>query len=126
MVVTAVTQPARGEVTFEADGRTWRLLFATNALCRLEAQVDDADEIKRLVGDLDETPQFNTVRAAVWAALQDNHPGLSFDDAGRLVDHVGLRAMGSKIGQAIALAWPEAKVGAPDPRKARRPKGGRG
>ncbi len=116
-----VAAAALGEVTFEADGRAWRLRFGVNALCRLEANVEDPAEIERLVGDRDgEAPQLSTVRAAVWAGLFDHHPEITFDDAGALIDHVGLQAMGSKIGQAIVVGLPKRRPGANPPKPARR------
>lgn len=110
-----------GDLLFEADGRSWRLAFSFNALCRLEQWVDSQADIEALLRG--EPPSLSAVRAALLAGLSDTHPELVLDDAGRLVDHQGQALAASRIYQALALAFPPAKEGsAPRPRKATRAK----
>lgn len=109
--------PLNGVVSFQADGRRWRLHFGLNALCDLEAHAKDEEQLKLLLtgGDAD----FTTVRLAVWAGLSENQPGLTLQDAGRLVDVIGLQQAGAKVGQALMCAFPPAGAGgAGRPRKA--------
>jgi len=98
--------PLNGVVSFQADGRRWRLHFGLNALCELEANAKDEEQLKLLLsgGDAD----FNTVRLAVWAGLIENQPELTLQDAGRLVDRIGLQQAGAKVGQALMCAFPPA------------------
>jgi len=103
-------------VRVSAAGATWRLVVSVNALCLIEAEVKDADEMAKLMSGGDAA--FTTVRAAFWAALQDHHPQVSLEDAGRLLDHLGLMKAGSLMGQALMLAFPELEGGTDRPRKA--------
>lgn len=113
----AAVSALTGRVSFKADGRQWRLYFGMNALCELEANVKDEDQLKALLST--GNANFNTVRVAVWAALVEHHPNLTIEDAGRLVDHLGLRQMGAKVGQALIAAYPTVKgEGSARPRKA--------
>lgn len=114
-----VKPPAHGVVTFEADGASWSLKFGINALCDLEFQVQDAEQVERLMaGKAGEPPDFSTIRAGFWAALRGLHPEVTLEGAGRLIDALGLVRAGSLIAQALISAFPEAD---PDrPRKAAR------
>lgn len=111
-----IPTPPAPFVPLKAAGAAWRLVVSTNALCLLEAEVKDAAEIAKLMTGGDAS--FSTVRAAFWAALQDHHPEITLDDAGRLIDHLGLMKAGSLMGQALMLAFPELEAGADRPRKA--------
>lgn len=110
-----------GSLPFEADGKSWRLAFTFNALCRLEQWVDDQSDVEALLRG--EPPSMTAVRAAMLAGLTEAHPDLTQDDAGRLIDHLGKERAASLIYQALVLAFPAAKKGDPDrPRKAARVK----
>lgn len=117
-----VGRQAHGEVVFDAAGGTWRLYFDVNALCLLEERVEDPGEVTRLFSGGAEAPLLQTVRAAVWCGLLANHPDVSLEDAGNIVQHVGIGEMGVKVGQAILLAFAPAKGGKPRPRMASRSK----
>lgn len=109
--------PVDGIVSFEAEARTWRLNFGVNALCRLEVAVEDDEEVQRLIGGADAAPpKLHTVRAAFWAGLQDHHADLTHEDAGNLMDRIGLVRAGSLVAQALIAAMPAADPNA-NPRK---------
>lgn len=99
-----VSASPRGIVPFSADKRSWRLVASVNALCLIEAEVKDPDEVVKLMTGRDAS--FSTVRTAFWAALQDHHPDLTPDDAGRLIDHLGLTKAGSLMAQTLIAAFP--------------------
>jgi hypothetical protein len=111
-----VSTPANGVLTFEAHGRTWRLCASVNALCELESLVDDPEQVALLMsgGDVN----FSTARAGFCAFLRDNHPDLTQEEAGLLLDHLTLQVAGKKIAQALMIAFPQ--VPTPNPRKAAR------
>ena len=119
-----VVIPSQGEVAFEAAGATWKLLFGVNALCRFEQVIEDREERRRLLGGGDgQEPEFTTIRAAIWAGLQDHHPDTSFEDVGNIITHMGIGKAGALVAQAMLLAFPEVKKDAkPNPRKAARTK----
>lgn len=112
-----------GDLPFEADGKSWRLCFSMNALCRLEQWVDDQADVEALLKGT--PPSMSAVRHAMLAGLTDAHPDLTHDDAGRLIDHLSKERAASLIYQALVLAFPPAKKGdASRPRKAARIKAG--
>jgi hypothetical protein len=114
-----VSTPANGVLTFEADGQTWRMCASVNALCELESLVSDPEQITFLMSGGD--ANFTTIRAAFCAFLRDNHPDLTQEDAGLLLDHLTLVVAGSKLAQALMIAFPE--VSGDRPRKAARRRG---
>jgi hypothetical protein len=117
--VVVKTAPAHGVATFEVGGATWSLKFGINALCDLEFQVQDPEQVKRLMdGKAGAPPDFSTIRAGFWAALRTFHPEVTLEEAGRLIDALGMPRAGSLTAQALISAFPEAD---PDrPRKATR------
>lgn len=120
---SGVSQSAHGVVHFKADGKAWKLCMSVNALCRLEQVAHDwaedvGVELGRLLQPGEIPPLTQTYRAAFWAGLQDHHPDLTDEDAGRLMHHVGLVKVGGLIGEAVVLAHSPPKVKAPRPRKA--------
>lgn len=118
LVAAKPSLPLDGIVTFEADGRTWTLLYSVNAWVRLEQAVADDAELKRLIGALPgEKASLPTYRAAFWAGLRDHHPHLTQDDAGNLMQHVGPATAGVLLRLAMEAASPEPDDGA-RPRKA--------
>ena len=117
MVVKAA--PVHGVATFEAGGAVWSLKFGINALCDLEFQVDDAEEVARLMaGTAGDPPAFSTIRAGFWAALRTFHAEITLEEAGQLIDNIGMARAGSLTAQALIAAFPEADP--PRPPKAAR------
>lgn len=136
-----MANPQKGEVSFEADGKTWTLRYSANALCELEDHlsrgvVDIASELQSWgppVGpdgkSSGETPEraaervklirLGTLRAVFWAGLRDHHPDIDIRHAGDLLVAAG-GAMGglALVADAFAQAFPE-------PETVRPPKGGR-
>lgn len=118
MARARISPSPNGVVPFEADGQSWRLVVSVNALCLIEALVNDPDEVAKLLSGGDAS--FSTVRAAFWAALQDHHPDLILDDVGRLLDHVGLKRAGMLLATAMIAAFPQVGGDPADPQRARR------
>lgn len=94
----------RGEVGFNADGKPYLLKFSTNAFCQLES-ITGASAVE-VAGSMQGSLRFTTVRALFYVALQRHHKGLSVDDAGDLMDAVGIARTATLVSQAFALALP--------------------
>jgi hypothetical protein len=112
-----MANPHRGEVSFEAEGRTYTMVFNTNTICELEEETGQT--IQALGGQL-ANPGMRLVRQIVWAGLRKYHPGLSMAEAGDVIDAVGAAQIGEIIGRAFTLAFPEAPGKSSSPRKAGR------
>lgn len=73
------------------DGRTYTLVLNTNVMATLEEHFSTPDNdvtwdqiwTRVLRGSV------KTVRALIWATLQQHHPTLTLDDASRLIDKAG-------------------------------------
>lgn len=108
----------RGEVSFEASGKTWTMKVGTSAMCEIEAATGKSiAEVGQALGN-QQTATITLLRAVFWGALQDQHEGTTLKEAGSLMDEVGVQRVGELIGEAFQLAFPQKAAGASDPRKA--------
>lgn len=124
--------PMKGEVTFEAAGKTHTLVFSTNASCALEAHLDRGiadvlDEIGTWAQKTDakgipipETMEqmkaraklvrVSLVRALFWAGLSDHHPELTIEDAGKLMTEIGgMNATVQLLTSGLTASQPDAE-----------------
>jgi len=93
------------KVQFEAAGRMYTLVYSINALCALEAKVGQS--ISRIFFDLGNIG-ISTMRTVFWAGLQQHHPEISENEAGRLMEHLGIHPATMLVMQAIVGAFPSA------------------
>ncbi len=112
-----MANPNRGAVKLLAAGTTYNLSFSVNAICELEEELDKP--IAEIIASIQKPDQLRmvSVRALVWAALRDHHEDLAIKEAGLIVTDAGFQVAIEKVGEAIRLAFPEAK-GKANPRKA--------
>ena len=109
----------RGEVSFEASGKTWTMKFGTTAMCEIESVTGkNITEIGRELSNPD-TATITLMRAVFWGSLQHKHEGIGLKECGELMDDVGVSRTGELIGQAFQAAFPTRKAGGDEnPRKA--------
>jgi hypothetical protein len=96
----------RGRVTFTALGREHALHFTTNALCALEERsgLSFRAWAEKLQGDL----SLRDMRLLFAVGV-----GVPEDEAGGIIDDVGVVAAGGLIGRAMTAAFGEAEPEAP-------------
>lgn len=105
-----MTNPHRGEVALVAGGTSYKISFSINAMCVLEDHFDRS--VVEIMGELEsarDNPgslRIKTVRAIVWAALQDHHPDTTLEQTGDIVSQAGVPVVMAKIAEAITLAFP--------------------
>jgi hypothetical protein len=91
----------RGGVTFDALGKPREFKFTTNAICRLEERA-----VKSLQDVLADTAEGGrrtvAFRLLMWAGLGD----LTLDDAGDIMDDIGLAEVDRIIAEGLKLAFP--------------------
>jgi hypothetical protein len=110
-----MANPHRGEASFEVEGKTYRLRFSWNAAAEFEEPAgrsfyDAADTLA--VGRL----SVRTLRAMLWAGLQEHHPGLTLREAGVLIEKIGQIEAWTLVRKAIEYFFPTAEAEkAPDP-----------
>lgn len=113
-----MANPHKGEVTFEAGGKTQTLVLNTNAICNLE---DDLQIGITEIAQLLQAGRMSIVRATFRAGLVNGSadgPGLTLLEAGEVVDDVGFLRAVELIQQALERAFPNQEPEAPRPRKA--------
>ncbi len=97
----------KGEVGFEADGKPYTLVFSINALCELEDRMGEA--VSGIDSLASSRKRFRTIRTVFLCGLLDHHPELTEREAGRIIDAIGIERADALVGEAFALAFPEAK-----------------
>ncbi|HEU4986863.1 MAG TPA: GTA-gp10 family protein [Rhizobiaceae bacterium] len=108
----------RGEVSFDAAGKTWTMRLSTNALCELEdALGSGVDAIGTSMAD-PRSAKVKTLRLIMWASLTDHHEGVTVRQAGELIDEIGLDTAMGLVQKAFAAMQPEAKGRANPPKAA--------
>lgn len=81
----------KGEIRFDVDGQAYTLVLNTSVMASLEEHFSTPDNevtwdviwIRVLRGSV------RTIRALIWAMLQQHHPTMSIEDAARLIDKAG-------------------------------------
>jgi hypothetical protein len=107
----------RGEVSFEAAGKTWTMKIGTGAMCEIEAETGKSiAEVGQALGS-EKTASLTLMRAVFWGALQHRHEGTTVRECNDLIDEIGVQRVGELIGEAFQLAFPK-KEGGSRPRKA--------
>ena len=91
----------RGGVTFDALGKPREFKFTTNAICRLEERAGKS--LQDVLADTAERGrQTVAFRLLMWAGLGD----LTLDDAGDIMDDIGLAEVDRIIAEGLKLAFP--------------------
>lgn len=118
-----MANPLRGEVEFVQDGSTYVLVLDVNALCAAEALLGQkSQEIARALAL---GGHMSVLRGLLWAGLKRHH-NLALEEAGVLLQAMGLGQASAKMVEAMRLAFPEEKGPAkPGPRRAARGTGKR-
>lgn len=106
-----MANPLRGEVPFQIDGKTYRLKWATNAICEFEDLMGGG---LPTLGPM--ATSVKALRAMVWAALREFHPEITLKQVTEWFDVYGIELFLEPIKKAMELANPEKKSGgASDP-----------
>lgn len=104
----------RGEVSFEASGKTWTMKMGTGAMCEIEAATNKSiSEIGSSLGN-PKTASITLLRTVFWGSLQHHHVGTSVKDCDDLIDEIGMVRAGQLVGEAFQSALPK-KAGAARP-----------
>lgn len=123
-----MANPHRGETSVEIGGRTYVLVFGTNACAELETLLGRSitsviDEIKTWK-EHPERARVEVMRALIWASLRRNHKSVTVEQAGDLIDEAALEGKQIPIMEAISNAWPSDEEGGET--KGERPTNGTG
>lgn len=109
-----MTNKHKGEFSFEALDKTWTGRFSLNVLAEVEDQFDmSAEQFFRRIA---ERPRLSDFRAVFLAGLKRNHPELTADLVGDLLQDVidrdgSFDALSDMFAKAARAAFPEQKEG---------------
>ena len=112
-----MSNPHRGEASFEVEGKAYRVRFSWNAAAEYEDAAgrhlsDALFDIAR------ERLSARSLRAMLWAGLQEHHPEVTLKEAGSLIDKLGRKEAQRVMGVALRYFFPEiapAETKATDP-----------
>jgi hypothetical protein len=112
----------RGELSFDADGKHFVLVYSTNALVELEDEldrgiVDIMNEIASWQQDASKI-RLSTIRAILWAGLRERQPETDLQTAGELIPKVGgILSVVTMIAEGLMRAFPAPEMKGPRPPK---------
>ena len=95
--------------------------MSINEIAQLESLLDKGvNEISAILGN-DQDVRIGAWRAALWAALQAHHKGLTLENAGDIMGEAGMPVVMAKVGEALQLAFPASEGSKkPNPQEASR------
>lgn len=99
----------RGAIEFEVGGQTRQIRFSINAMARFQEQ-RGTPFVRAVQGYREDPYDLVTLRALFWAGLAD----VTLDEAGDIMDDLGLQEASKVLGRAIEAAFPEAQAGDSD------------
>jgi hypothetical protein len=110
----------RGDVSFEAEGKSYTLRFSIDALCNLEEAAGKGFAAIAIELTDPERMSVTLLRKVLWAGLLDHHPDIDLKAAGELIVAAGgAVAVLEQIEKAFAAAFPEKEEGARPPKPGR-------
>jgi len=104
----------RGEVPL--SGTEYVLRYDVNALCEVESAAKD--NILAVLTRLQDgtPPSFTTIRLLLWAGLRSGRPEMRLEDAGSIIQEVGLQTAVEAIGEAFTASFvPPGADASPNP-----------
>lgn len=101
----------RGEVSFEADEKTWTMKIDTNAMCEIEELAGKPiAEVGQLLAN-PKTASMQLIRTVFLGSLKHYHDGLGVREVGEIMDDIGIAKAIELIGEAFSMAIPQEKKG---------------
>jgi hypothetical protein len=101
-----VANKHKGEIEFEAGGKTYKLSFSANAMCELEDVIGmDIDALIKKFNDK-EPIRLAVMRKIFWQGLLDHQPDMSLDDTKLVLKNLNPPDMARLIGEAVMASMP--------------------
>lgn len=99
-----MTNPLKGEVTFEARGQTFTFKLGTNAQVMLETKTGMS--MPQFFKDREDKFSIHDIRMIFHAGLYRQHK-MTEDDVGDLIDEIGQERVAEIFTEAAAAAFPQ-------------------
>lgn len=104
-----MANPFKGEVAIEVDGQSHKLSYSVNAIIELEEAL--GKPLEEIVAMMNGAPRLRDMRVMFWAALIDHQPGVTLEDAKRILSRMSPNEMGEAIGRALTHSLPASEDG---------------
>ena len=115
----------KGEVSFEADGKTLIFRMGVNELIDFQGKMGLAGQDDKLWVTLEENMRSPAVlRKIVWCGLLRRQPDITEEAAGDVIAEIGLPAVVKIVMEGLRWALPEAKEPEPGEKGESRPSDG--
>ncbi len=108
----------RAEIPLRAGAKEYTFRMGANAVCRFEREAAMTIGKAAIQMSDPEQVEMRIVRAMIWAGLKDQHKDISLDDAGNIIDEIGLGNIMRKIQLGLAAAFPPPSGDAENPQMA--------
>lgn len=103
-----MSNPHKGGVEFEAQGKTYTLRYSIDAICHLEAATGMTFPVIAVQMSKPGQQSVTLMRQLMHAGLIEHHPELDLKAAGELITRAGgVTALMKKVDAAVALAFPQ-------------------
>jgi hypothetical protein len=113
-----VANALRGEAEFTVDGRAYKVRYSWNSAADFEDALQGRALSDALLDVAKQRLSAKSLRAMLWAGLQENHPEVTLKEAGDLIGRMGRREAQRVMGAALRYYFPELEEGKdPDPPK---------
>jgi hypothetical protein len=99
-----MTNPLRGEASFQAGASTFTLVFDVNAFCDLEDETGLG--VAELIDQVQDKPSFKLLRSIFCAGLQARHARTTVAEAGEIMSDAGLDVLRDALARALKAAMP--------------------
>ena len=133
-----MANPVKGEVSFDALGQTWTGVLSTNARCEIEEafgrgfaglvmdafgegasderltpeQMADPEAVRAAALDRATRMNIRYVRGFLFHAIRQYHPAVSANEAGFIIDEIGMGRAFELVSAMINRTEPPAEAGA--------------
>lgn len=101
-----MANPHKGEVSFKAGDKDYKLSYSANALCELEEALgksfEECFELMRS-GKV----RMSDLRVMFWQGLRDHQPDTSLDDAKAILKTMKPIELGRLVGEGIVASMPD-------------------
>ena len=101
-----MANPFRGEASFDIEGKAFRVRFSWNAAAEYEEAAGKALS-DALLDIAREKLSARSLRAMLWAGLQEHHPDVTLRQAGEMIDAMGRAEAQRVMGVALRYFFPE-------------------
>jgi len=97
--------PLRGETTLTVEEKTYRVRFSWNAAAEYEVPAGRPLSVG-VQEILDGKVSARSLRAMLWAGLQEHHPDVSLKDAGKMLGAIGVKKGLDVMLEAVQYFYP--------------------